>query len=195
MTRRMILGGLLAGLLMFIWSSLAHTVLPIGEMGISTTANEDAILTALKTNLTAPGFYFIPGHQMMQAEKVSGADRQKAMEDWQNKYGGGPWAVMMYHPSGASAMATRQLVCELVSDLIAGIILAFALLMSAPRISTFLGRVGFVTLLGLLPFLIVEVSYLNWYGFPLKYGIGQLLDQGIGAVLAGLCLAALFRKV
>ncbi|HKZ81042.1 MAG TPA: hypothetical protein VJ124_22415 [Pyrinomonadaceae bacterium] len=194
MAKKIILGGLLAGVLMFVWSSLAHTVLPIGEMGISTTANEDAVLAVLKANLSAPGFYFIPGHLMMQAEKSSGADREKAMAEWQSKYGGGPWAVMMYHPSGANAMATRQLVCELLADVFAGFILAFALLMSLARIRTFWGRVVFVTVLGLLPWLIVDASYLNWYGFPFKYGMGQLVDQGIGAMLAGVGLAALFRK-
>lgn len=194
MTKKIILGGLLAGVLMFVWSSLAHTVLPIGEMGISTTANEDAILAVLRTNLSAPGFYFIPGHQMMQAEKSSGAEREKAMAEWQTKYGGGPWAVMMYHPSGAITMITRQLVCELITDLLAGMILAFALLMSVARVRTFWGRIGFITLLGLLPWLVVDASYLNWYGFPFKYGMGEVLDQGIGAVLAGIGLAALFRK-
>src|ERR671922_1584080 len=118
MTRRIILGGVLAGVLMFVWSSLAHTVLHIGAMGISTTANEDAVLAALKANLSAPGFYFIPGHQMMQAEKASGAERKKVMEEWKSKYGGGPWAVVMYHPSGATAMAAGQLVGEFAADVI-----------------------------------------------------------------------------
>jgi hypothetical protein len=193
MIRKIILGGVLAGVLLFIWSSLAHTVLPIGTMGISTTANEDAVLATLRTNLSAPGLYFIPAHQMMQAA-ASGGDQQKAMADWQSKYGGGPWAVTMYHPSGASVMETRQLVAEFVSDVIAGMILAFALLMAVTRIRSFAGRVGFVTLLGLLPWLIVDFSYLNWYGFPLKYEVAQLLDESVGAVLAGLGLAVLFRK-
>jgi hypothetical protein len=194
MTKKIILGGVLAGLLMFVWSSLAHTVLPIGAMGISTTANEDALLSALRTNLSAPGFYFIPGHQMMQAEKASGAERQKAMDEWQTRYGGGAWAVMMYHPAGASVMEARQLIGEFAADLIAGMILAFALFVGTARLRSFWGRVGYVTLIGLLPWLIVDASYLNWYGFPLKYEMGQLLDQGIGAVLAGIGLAVLFRK-
>jgi hypothetical protein len=194
MTRKIILGGVLAGVLMFVWSSLAHTVLPIGAMGISTTANEDAVLAALKANLSASGFYFMPGHQIMQSERASGAAGAKAMEEWQSKYAGGAWAVMMYHPGGANLMETRQLVGEFVADVIAGMILVFALLMAVARIRTFGGRIGFVTLLGMLPWLIVDSSYLNWYGFPLKYELGQLLDQGVGAVLAGVGLALLFRK-
>ncbi|MCI0350431.1 MAG: hypothetical protein L0Z53_13480 [Acidobacteriales bacterium] len=101
MAKKIILGGVLAGVLLFIWSSLAHTVLPIGAMGISTTPNEDAVLAALKTNLSAPGFYFIPGHALMQAEQAAGSERDKAMEEWQKKYGGGAWSVLIFHPGGA----------------------------------------------------------------------------------------------
>jgi hypothetical protein len=72
--------------------------------------------------------------------------------------------------------------------------MAFALLMATPRVRSFAGRVVFVTLLGLLPWLIVDFSNWNWYGFPLAYEIGQLLDQGPGALLAGIGLAWMFRK-
>ncbi len=194
MTKKIILGGILAGLSLFVWSSLAHTVLPIGAMGISATTNDDALLASLRANLPTPGFYFIPGQQMMHAERASGAERKKLMDEWQTKYGGGAWAVVMYHPSGASLLEARQLVGELTADVVAGLIMAFALLMAAARVRSFAGRVGFVTLIGLLPWLIVDFSYLNWYGFPFAYETGQLLDQGVGAALAGIGLAVLFRK-
>jgi len=46
---------------MFIWSFVAHEVLPIGEMGIKQMPNEDAITSALQTNLgDNPGFYIFP---------------------------------------------------------------------------------------------------------------------------------------
>ena len=193
MIKKIILGGILAGLLMFAWSSLAHTVLPIGAMGISTTPNEDAVLNALKSNLSSPGFYMIPGHQLFEAEKTGG-DSQKAMTEWQTKYGGGAWAVLIYHPAGATVMEVRQLVCEFVADLVAGLIMAFALWMALARVLTFFGRVLFIALIGVLPWLIVDVSNMNWYGFPTSYGIGQLLDQGVGAILAGIALALLYRR-
>ena len=193
MIKKIILGGILAGLAMFVWSSVAHTVLPIGAMGISTSPNEDAILTAFKSNLSAPGFYMIPVHQLFEAEKTGG-DSQKAMTEWQTKYGGGAWAVLIYHPAGATVMEVRQLVCEFVADLIAGLIMAFALWMALARLSTFFARVGFIALIGLLPWLIVDVSNMNWYGFPYAYGIGQLLDQEVGAILAGVVLALLYRR-
>ncbi|MCI0350432.1 MAG: hypothetical protein L0Z53_13485 [Acidobacteriales bacterium] len=91
-------------------------------------------------------------------------------------------------------MEVRQLVGEFLADVVAGMILAFALLMALGRLRSFGGRVGFVALLGFLPWLIVDFSFFNWYGFPPAYEVAQLLDQVIGAFLAGLGLAWLFRK-
>jgi hypothetical protein len=130
----------------------------------------------------------------MQAEQASGSDRQRTMDEWQTKYGGGPWATLVYHPSGATLLEPRQLVGEFLSDVVAGLILAFALLMAVARVRSFVGRVVFVLLLGLLPWIIVDFSSWNWYGFPFRYEIGQLLDQGIGALLAGIALALIYRK-
>jgi len=55
--------------------------------------------------------------------------------------------------------------------------------------------VGFVTLLGLLGFAAVELSYWNWYGFPVAYEIGQFLDQIVGMIVAGTVIALIMRRV
>ena len=40
----------------------------------------------------------------------------------------------------------------------------------------------------------VDVSYWNWYGFPVSYTIAQLVDHGIGYLLAGFVLARICRE-
>ena len=48
---------------MFIWSFIAHDLLPLGEIGVHEFENETAMLDALKTNVgDTPGFYNFPGH-------------------------------------------------------------------------------------------------------------------------------------
>jgi hypothetical protein len=66
--------------------------------------------------------------------------------------------------------------------------------MAAVRVTSFGGRVGFVTLLGLLPYFVISVSHWNWYEFPFTYEMGEFLDTVIGGALAGVGLAWLFRK-
>ena len=48
---RVIIAGLLGGLIIFIWGAFAHMVLPLGEMGIAQANSEDAVLMVLKENM------------------------------------------------------------------------------------------------------------------------------------------------
>ena len=58
-----------------------------------------------------------------------------------------------------------------------------------PRIQSFGMRVWLVTIMGLLPFVVSDFAYWNWYSFPGQYMVGKVLDYSIGAVLAGMFLA------
>jgi hypothetical protein len=51
MTKRIILAGVLGGIAMFIWTSIAHMMLPLGEAGIGEIPNEAAVLAAMQTTL------------------------------------------------------------------------------------------------------------------------------------------------
>jgi hypothetical protein len=51
----------------------------------------------------------------------------------------------------------------------------------------------FVALLGVLPFLMVNFPYWNWYGFPIDFTLTELADKFIGFCLAGLVLAAMVK--
>ena len=195
MTKKIVIGGVLAGLAMFIWSSIAHMLLPIGEMGIRTIANEDAVTAAMKANITEPGFYFIPGEGMTNAATLPKEQQQAAMEAWQKKYEAGPRAILIYHPTGEKLFMPRYFIVEFLSDVVVGLIAAFALALASEKLRTFAGRIGFVTLLGLLGWVAIEVSYWNWYGFPAAYEAGQFLDQIVGMAFAGTVLAFVMRRI
>ncbi|MCU1285979.1 MAG: hypothetical protein JWO13_2329 [Acidobacteriales bacterium] len=186
MTKRVVVGGFLAGLVMFIWSSVAHMALPVGEIGLSTIANEDAVLAAMKTSTNEPGLYFLPGHAFMTSPA---AEKQKAMQEMTTKSKTAGSMIIDYHPQGAPEITLKTLGLEFLSDVVAGWILAFALWAALPRIGSLIGRVGLVAGLGLLPFIVSDFSQWNWYGYPTAYEIGQVLDYGVGALLAGVFLA------
>ena len=45
---------------------------------------------------------------------------------------------------------------------------------------SFAGRVGFVTMAGVLAAIATNVSYWNWYGFPTNYTAAYMLIQVVG---------------
>jgi predicted enzyme related to lactoylglutathione lyase len=54
-------------------------------------------------------------------------------------------------------------------------------------------RVLVCAALGLLVTLDVDASYWNWYGFPTRYFLAQLVDHTVGWLVAGLVLARVCR--
>jgi hypothetical protein len=56
---KILLAGILGGTAMFIWTSIAHLVLPLGETGIQEIPNESAVLSAMQSNIgDQTGLYF-----------------------------------------------------------------------------------------------------------------------------------------
>lgn len=195
MTKKIIIGGVLAALAMFIWSSIDHMLLPIGELGVKSITNEDAVIAAMKANITEDGFYIIPGEGMAHAATLPKDQQKAAQEAWQKKYETGPNGILVYHAAGGKLSMPRLLAVEFGADIIVGLIAAFALAMASEKLRSFACRVGFVTLLGVLGFAAIEVSYWNWYGFPGIYEVGQFLDQVVGMLFAGIVLAFVMRRV
>ena len=61
MSTRVLFAGILGGVILFIWNFVAHDILPFGRMGIRFMTNEDAVTSALQTNLgDNSGVYFFP---------------------------------------------------------------------------------------------------------------------------------------
>ncbi|PYI78486.1 MAG: hypothetical protein DMF05_11945 [Verrucomicrobia bacterium] len=59
---RVLLAGILGGIVMFIWTSIAHMALPLGEAGITEIPNESAVLNSMQSNIgDKTGLYIFPG--------------------------------------------------------------------------------------------------------------------------------------
>src|SRR5580704_4414362 len=59
MTKRIVLAGLLGGIAMFMWMSLAHVVLPLGEIGVQEIQNEPPVLSAMHASLGEKSGLFV----------------------------------------------------------------------------------------------------------------------------------------
>lgn len=184
--KKILLPGILGGLAVFIWSFIAHVVLPIGDMGLKTIPNnEDAVFTALKSNIQQPGLYFMPGYDM--SRKPTDAER-KAVEA---KYEAGPTAFLVYYPTGEKAMSAGQLLRQLLFSVLGGLIAAFIVSLTVASLGM---RAFAVTLIGLFAWLTVNLPHWNWYRFPAAFTIGEGLDGVIGWLLGGLLIAWLMQR-
>ena len=189
--KRIILAGLLGGIAMFIWSSIAHIALPLGEVGVKQIPNETAVLSSMNSTLgTASGFYIYPGTGA--GPDASRAEEQAAMRDYGKKLAANPSGILIYHPPGQSALTARQLGTEFLTEFIEALLAA--ILLAQTRLGSFTSRMGFIAVLGLAAAVTTNVPYWNWYGFPTNYTIAYMGMEFVGYLAAGLVIASLVKQ-
>lgn len=187
---KILLAGLLGGIAMFIWTSIAHLFLPLGEAGIGEIPNEAAVLSALQNNIgDQTGLYIFPG--LGVGKNATRREKNDAMRQIAAKAASGPSGILMYHPT-RQFMFGKWMGIEFATQLVQAILAVF--LLAQTRIGSFGGRVGFVLVTGILAAITTNVSYWNWYGFPGVYVASYMFIQVIGFLCVGIVAAFLLRK-
>jgi len=188
MSKKILLAGAAGGIVLFIWGAVAHMALGIGESSMKGMQNEDTVLAMMKENMKEPGVYLFPGG-------IPSNDMTKEQqEEMRRKWKQGPSGFLVFHPEGLPVMSTKTLLTELLSNILAALVAAFLLSQALGTLTGFGSRVLFVTLIGLVPFLSISVSFWNWYGFPNGFTAGEFIEQVVGFGLAGLAMAAIMKR-
>ena len=188
MAKRIVIGGVLGGVALFLWGAVSHMATPLGSMGISTIPNEEVVLGAMRSNLPGRGLYFFPG---MDLSRTPTAEEQRA---WERKYEQGPAGILIYRPQGGPVMSAAQLGNELASNIALALVAAWLFAAASGGLTTAGSRILFVALIGLIGGLDIHVSYWNWYGFPTTYTLAGMLDGFIGFLVMGIVFHFAIRK-
>lgn len=191
-TTRIILAGVLGGIAMFLWTSLAHMATPLGHAGIRELPNEQAVLSALQTNLgDQSSLYLFPG--LGVGDNPTREQMKEAMNHMNEKLASNSSGFLMYHAMGSRSInMVKLLTVEFATELLEAILAV--ILLAQTRIASFGGRVGFVFGAGILAALATNISYWNWYGFPSVYTAAYMLIQIVGFLCIGLVAALVLGK-
>ncbi len=188
---KILLAGILGGIGMFIWTSIAHMALPLGEAGIREIPNEAAVLSEMQSNIgEQTGLYIFPGPGV--GKNATRQEKNEAMKHMGEKMAANPSGLLMYHAPGRPFTLGKWLGTEFGTELLEAILVVF--LLAQTRIVSFAGRVGFVLVAGILAAITTNVSYWNWYGFPCVYTASYMLIQIVGFFLVGIVAALLLPK-
>jgi hypothetical protein len=188
---KIVIAGVLGGIVMFIWTSIAHMALPLGEAGIREIPNESTLVGAMHSAIgEQAGLYIFPGAGVRK--NATREEKNEAMKRMSEKVATNPSGILMYHAPGRPFTFGKWLGIEFGSELIEAILVVF--LLAQTRIVRFAGRVGFVLVAGILAAITTNVSYWNWYGFPSAYIASYMLTEIVGFLLVGITVALLWRK-
>lgn len=179
---RVFIAALIGAVVMFIWGAVAHMFLGLGDRGMHVGTPYAATLSALKQDAKEPGIYFLPSTTM---DKMSDPAAQTAL---QAEAAGMGYAWVVYAPGGNPGAVDMgpNLAKQFVTDFLSAWICAFVL---AAGVFAFGKRVAIATLMGVFAWLVVSVTYWNWYLFPVDYTLGLLGKFVIGWALAGAAIA------
>jgi hypothetical protein len=190
MSTRIFFAGILGGIVMFVWTSIAHMALPLGEAGIKEIPNESSVLSALQSNMgEKSGLYLFPG--LGVGENPTSQEKKEAMKKAMDKVATGPSGILMYNSTRPFNMA-RYLGIEFATEVVEAILAVF--LLAQTSIASFGGRVGFVLTTGILAAIATNISYWNWYGFPAVYIASYMLIQVVGFLCVGIIAALMLGK-
>jgi hypothetical protein len=179
---RILVAGLIGGIVMFIWGVAAHMALGLGEVGFRQPVNENVALAGLQEGLGGrAGVYSLPSldpKQMNDPAQVR-AYSLKAVRS--------PYAWVIYQPQGTDMTRMGpQIRRQWASDTLAALALAFVMGLAGLG---FRRRLAVAAAAAVFAWLGTLWPYWNWYRFPLDFTLAGLAEQLIGWLIAGAAMA------
>lgn len=182
---RILVAGLAGAVAMFVWTAIAHMATPLGAVGFHQVPNEPAVLKTMNDSIgMKQGLYFFPWVDMSDPKAM---EKSAALEK------ANPSGLLLYRGPGRGMDAdmTPMLIKEFIKQFVQALIAAWIVSMIA---AGFMTRVGVVTGIGVSAAIATNVSYWNWYGFPLDFTEAAIITEVVSAIVAGLAIAAVLPR-
>ena len=189
MAKRVLIAGILGGILMFLWGGLWHDQLPTAFAGLRSLPAEQAVVNILKANVTEPGMYLFPGFGV--PDDASFAQKKAAMQNLEKNPPSGPQGVLIYEPVG-TPFSAKMLATEASTNIVQALLVAF--LLAQVSLRRFSSRLGFAFVVGLLASITTNISLWNFYRFPTIWIESQITFLIIGYFLVGIVVAAIVKR-
>lgn len=173
--KKLIIGAIVGGILLFIWQSLSFTLLDLHGKAFQYTPRQEAIMASLNSLLTEDGQYFLP-----RAEDESNTEQREAMT---KNSQGKPWAMISYHKSMDMNMG-MNMIRGLLIDIVAIAMFCWIVSkMDSPTMGKILTASVFT---GLIVFFTASYTAHIWYEtFDL---MAHFMDAIVGWGLVGIWL-------
>lgn len=190
--KKIFIGSLVGGIIMFIWGFLAWTILPIHLHTINYSPALDTVLQVMANNNTETGVYYAPmadNRNITSFDSKYQEESQKIMEATK----GQPAVTVSYLKEGYAMGGTTILhgfLINFCAVLAACIVLAPAF----AHMNSFFGRWWLVLLIGAVVALCGPVLNYNWMATPGVYAKDIVVDVLVNWGITGIWLAWYFKN-
>lgn len=153
--KKLLIGALVGGILVFIWQTLSWTVLNLHGNEYKKAADQDNVLNYLNGQFTEDGQYYMPHI----GDNATSEEREKMGEAMKGK----PWAVISYHKAYDATMI-GNILRALIASIIAAFFVTWVLMKNVN--STFLVTFLNCILIGLAGYLFIPYAGHLWFENP-----------------------------
>jgi hypothetical protein len=184
---RILLAGIVGGILMFCMGFVSHAVLGLQGRTIDNIPDSAAFVEHVKGRNLKPGLYFFP-NMPKGADESDPAKLSEANE----RYKAGPAGLLLIMPPGHDLMPPQTLVMEWLTNTLAALLAAWVISLVGPGVN-YGGRCLAVTAIGVIGWLSIAASYGIWYHFPHQFVHDELFCVLLEWTVAGAAMAAIVR--
>lgn len=172
---KLIKGGTIGGLILFIWSAVSWMFIPWHMATMHTFTNPAIVSQAITSNAATSGIYFLPAMGGTESAAVSANS---------------PMVFAAVSLTGMASMTTAM-----VTALVLQIVLAFLVmwLLSKTREMSYGNKLWFILVFAFTASIFANLPYWNWFGFSASYTLVMIADALVGWLLAGLAMAKIAK--
>jgi hypothetical protein len=186
MAFRIVLAGIVGGVLTFVMGAVNHMALELTDTKIHRLPDEEAFLDALRAQKLAHGIYGFP--KPAEGQPVT----DEAWAELSQRYKAGPNGMLIVGRTGEEPMSAHELGSEAATNVMLCLFAAWIVSRFDPR-HGFIVRWLAVVVMGVIGWLSLTASYGIWYRFHSSFVHDELYCSLIETAVAGLAIAAIVR--
>ena len=187
MIKKLLIGAVVASILQFVWSGISYKALTWHQGTMESFKDEAAMVKALNANAPKPGIYVLPNPSPQNAP--TDPEQKKAWEEkCKAMWAAGPVVFAAVSP-GTDPSMKKQFGGALAIGALAGVVMTW--LLFSVGLPGYWQRVRFVVTVALAAAVLINLPYMNWWGFTRAYTRVQNADLLISWAITGMALAKL----
>ena len=186
MMKRLITGGIVGGITLFMWGFVSWVVLTWHSDTVRHDSSVMAVVEDIEDNLQETGVYYFPPMTTMRPDETE-------MEAYTELHKNSPSGMIFYNAEHLDPMSPSRLFVGFLADVGAAIFTTLLLIVALPNLPKYWGRVVYVAALGVFAIFAIRMIDGVFFNLPIRWTVNQTLDTAISWMLAGLVLAAIVR--
>lgn len=180
---KVLIGGIIGAVVIFMWMTISWTVLPWHQQLLKGFKNPDVVAQVIARNVEKDGEYLYPYGE---------CSNEGCSKEMQERLTKGPFIYAQVRMKGMDPMNPMLYVVSFVEAFIGALFTCY-LLRNLKTMTSYLRRVYFGGIFGLVIGILAAVPNWNWMGASKAYSLTLIANYVIGYLLVGIIVGGFMK--